>query len=63
MSSALLRWVGRLRFPYLLALVGSLFLIDLVIPDAIPLLDEILLGSLTLLLSTWKRRRGEPRGR
>jgi hypothetical protein len=44
-------------------LAGVLFLASLLIPDPIPLVDELLLGLLTLLLAQWKRRRnpaGDP---
>ncbi len=47
----------NLRFPTLFLLFAVLTLADLVIPDPIPLLDEIGLAVLTLLLGTWKRRR------
>ena len=33
----------------------SLFLLDLVIPDFIPFLDELLLGGMTALIGLWKR--------
>jgi len=36
----------------------TLFVVDLVIPDPVPFLDEILLGVVTLLLSRWKARPG-----
>jgi len=51
------RFAGRLRFPALFMLTAAVFLLDLVFPDAIPLVDEILLGLATVLLGTWKRRR------
>lgn len=44
------RFGRRLRFPQLFTFVLVLFLIDLVVPDAIPFADEILLGLLTVLL-------------
>lgn len=47
----LLRRIHTLRFPYLLALTASLFVIDLVVPDMIPWVDEMLLGLGTLLLA------------
>lgn len=50
--------LARLRYPQLFVLAASLFLADLLIPDAIPFLDEILLGILTLLVSQWPKRRG-----
>jgi hypothetical protein len=55
--SAILAFADKLRFRQLFLLVGSLFLIDLLIPDFIPLVDELLLGLLTLLLAAWKKER------
>lgn len=49
------RFAGRLRFPQLFAITGLLFLLDLLFPDFIPLVDEMILGLLTLLLGVWKR--------
>ena len=48
------RFAGRLRFPQLFAFTGTLFLLDLLIPDLIPFMDEMMLGLLTLLLGMWK---------
>lgn len=56
----LVRYLGRLRFPYLLAVTATLFVLDLLVPDLIPLVDEVLLGLATLLLGTWKKRRALP---
>ena len=56
----LLRYLGRLRFPYLVVLTGTLFVIDLVVPDLIPFVDELLLGLLTLLLAMLKRPQALP---
>jgi hypothetical protein len=59
----LTRWASGLRFPTLLAVIGSLFALDLLIPDLIPFFDEIVLGLLTVLLATFRRRRdGESTG-
>lgn len=55
--TALLNWASRLRFPQLLALTAGLFLLDLVVPDPIPLGDEVLLGLATLLLANLRKRR------
>lgn len=52
----LLRLINTLRFPYLLALTATLFVIDLVLPDVIPWADEILLGLATLLLARIRRQ-------
>lgn len=44
----------------LLALVTGLFLIDLAVPDALPFIDEIVLGILAVLLARWQSRRTPP---
>ena len=54
-----LRWLSRLSFPRLFLLAAALFVVDLVVPDVIPLADEILLGLGTLLLANWKDRKKE----
>lgn len=51
-----LSWLGRLRHPQLFVVTGLLFLVNLVVPDPLPFIDEILLASLTLWLGS--RRRG-----
>ena len=51
----------NLRFPSLFVLFAALTLADLVIPDVIPLADEIGLALLTLLLGLWKDRRTSSR--
>jgi hypothetical protein len=48
---------GRLRYPWLFALLAVLFLLDLVIPDPIPLVDEVMLALLALLVGSWRTRR------
>lgn len=60
-GSLITGWAGRLRFPYLFVLTAGLFLVDLVLPDAIPLVDEIFLGLSALLLGSWKHRRDRVR--
>lgn len=52
-----LTFLGRLRYPQLFKLTALIFLVDLVVPDMIPFIDELLLGMATLLLANWKRRR------
>ncbi|HLF61046.1 MAG TPA: DUF6116 family protein [Acidimicrobiia bacterium] len=52
----LLGWARRRRFPTLLVITGSLFILDLVVPDLIPFVDELLLGLATLILARWKGR-------
>ncbi len=53
----LITFASRLRFPRLVALTAGLFLIDLIVPDMIPFVDEILLALLAALLSTVKKRK------
>jgi hypothetical protein len=50
-------YASKLKFPKLLVLVAVLFIIDLLLPDPLPFLDEIFMGLLTGLLGTWKERR------
>lgn len=46
------RFASRLRFPQLFFLTATLFVLDLLIPDMIPMVDEILLGLGTTLLAS-----------
>jgi hypothetical protein len=52
----LMRYASRLRFPKLLVLSGLIFILDLVFPDAIPFIDEILIGLITLLLASLRKK-------
>lgn len=54
------RWASGLRFPTLLAVIGSLFVLDLLIPDLIPFFDEILLGLFTVMLAMFRRKQSDP---
>jgi len=56
-----LRWASRLRFPYLLLLVSVLFVGDLIVPDVIPFADEIILGLVTALLASLRKKPEEVR--
>ena len=55
-----LGWARKRRFPTLLLLTGGLFVLDVLVPDFIPFVDELLLGLATLILSRWKDRRQLP---
>lgn len=59
LTTLALGWFARLRFPTLLAIAGVLFAVNLVVPDLVPFVDEILLGLVTLILANWKKRDGE----
>jgi hypothetical protein len=56
---ALLDWLRDLRFPVLAVITAIVFVANLVIPDFIPLIDELMLGLATLLLASWKKQRAE----
>ncbi len=51
-----MEWARRLRFPTLFKLTAAAFAVSVLLPDPIPLVDEIVLGLGTLLLANWKRR-------
>ena len=57
MVALVARFAARLRYPQLFLLTAALFLLDLLIPDAIPFADELLLGLGTLLLAGLRRRK------
>ena len=60
-AGVVLRWAGRLRFPWLFAVTAVLFVVNLFVPDALPFADEILMGLVALVLGSI-RRRGRPAG-
>ena len=51
-----MRLMQRLRFPQLFLLTAAVFLADLVIPDVIPFVDEVLLGLVTTMLGSMRRK-------
>ena len=57
MLSPVLGFLSKLSFPRLFIVTATLFAIDLVLPDFIPVADELLLGLGTLLLASWRRRK------
>jgi hypothetical protein len=52
-----MRWLGKLGFPKLFLLFAGLFALDMLVPDPIPFVDELMLGIGTLLFAAWKNRR------
>jgi hypothetical protein len=50
------RAASRLKFPQLFGLFAALFFFDLLVPDLIPFVDEILLGLGTTLFGIWRER-------
>ena len=59
LTSLVTRFLPRMRYPYLFLVLGALFLVDLVVPDPIPLVDEILLAVLAFIAATFTTRREE----
>lgn len=52
--------VSRLKYPWLLGITIAVLLIDLLIPDFVPFIDEIFLATMTAMLALWRERRQEP---
>lgn len=55
-KAKLLAYIESLRFPWLLLLTVVLFLLNLLIPDALPFVDEILLALVAALLGRLKSK-------
>ncbi len=53
--------ISRLKFPQAFAFFVALFLFDLIIPDFVPFIDEILLGLGAALFGMWRERVSTPR--
>jgi hypothetical protein len=53
----ILGFLSRLSFPRLFLLAAALWAVDMVVPDFIPFIDELLLGIATLLLASFRKRR------
>ena len=60
--AALLRYASNLRFKQLFLLTSALFILDLLIPDMVPFVDEILLGLLTIWFGSWRKKPNKLRG-
>jgi hypothetical protein len=56
------RFAVGLRYPQLFLLTAALFALDLLVPDAVPFADELLLGLGTLLLASLRRRKESAKG-
>ena len=54
-----LTFANQLRFRNLFFIIIILFLIDLFVPDFIPLIDEIILGLLAIILANLKKEKRE----
>lgn len=56
----ILQFAERLRFPQLFLLTLGLFVFDVLLPDFIPFVDEILLALATLILAALRKRGDAP---
>ncbi|MDX1379945.1 MAG: DUF6116 family protein [Xanthomonadales bacterium] len=56
-KSRLIGYLNSLRFPWLLLVTAVLFLANVMVPDALPFVDEILLALVGIVLSRLKRGR------
>lgn len=54
------RLIPGIRYPWLFAILAGLFAVDLMVPDPIPLLDEVVLAVLTFLVASWRTRQDDP---
>ncbi len=52
-----LKFANRLKFKNLFLLITALFVLDLLVPDLIPMIDEIILGLLAVILGNWKKEK------
>jgi len=59
--AVVVRWASRRRFPVLLGLMAALLAVNLVVPDPVPFLDELLLALGTAVLAGWRRPEDGPR--
>lgn len=57
--AAFLKFAGGLRFRQLFFITGGLFVFDMLMPDLIPFVDELILGLLTLLFASWKKKESD----
>ncbi|MDX1519764.1 MAG: DUF6116 family protein [Gammaproteobacteria bacterium] len=58
----LLSFANGLKFRQLFFIVAGLFVLDLLIPDMIPMIDEILLALLTIILANIKKEKSGQSG-
>lgn len=50
------RYGASLRFPILFFAVACLFAFNLVLPDPVPFIDELILALMALMLASFKRK-------
>lgn len=55
LTGPLLGFASRLRFPTLFKITVGLMLVSWLVPDPLPLVDEILTALAVMVLANWKR--------
>lgn len=50
------RYGAQLRYPHLFLIAAGCFVLDLLLPDGIPFLDEIFFGLLALFFARWRAK-------
>jgi len=60
-AGPVVRYLSRLRFPWLFVVTAVLFVADIFLPDLVPFADEIILGLVTALLGSWRKQREDKR--
>ena len=56
LAGIFIRWASRLRFPYLFVLTAALFVLNLFVPDALPMADELIMGLVAVLLGSLRKQ-------
>ncbi len=56
-GSLVTRFAGNLRYPWLVAITGTILLLDIVLLDPLPFIDEIVFALLTLIFMSFKERK------
>jgi hypothetical protein len=57
LTAPVVGWFSRLEHPVLFRITLALMLVSWLLPDPLPLLDEIVTALGVLVLANWKRRR------
>ncbi len=60
-AGILLRWASGLRFPYLFLITALLFVFNLLVPDFVPVVDELIMGLVALTLASLRKKPAEAR--
>jgi len=53
------RYLHNLRLPWLFLLSGVLMLVSWLVPDPLPLVDELLFMVMTIILGSWRGKRAD----